>query len=193
METFSKALIICIFASASQANENIIVPFPVSRIKEVKFSGGVAGATSHYNNDWLPSEAFLPNQPVSQGWHSGPPQSPPPGLFPQLIWYDFKTEGVRPSEVAFQPCQEKQYAQRAPTSYQFVGSNDEVCNEDSTWTILCEDLSDREWRNHFEVRYCKAKPEVTAKFRCLGIRILNNRGDGWTSMRNIRMWERIEL
>ena len=82
--------------------------------------------------------------------------------------------------------------QGTPTSYQFVGSNAAVCNDDSTWTILCEDLSDRVWRNDHEVRYCKVKPEIVGKFRCLGIRVLaNRRTDGWTSLRNIRMWERI--
>ena len=84
--------------------------------------------------------------------------------------------------------------QGAPSSYQFVGSNDATCNDDSVWTVLCEDLSDRAWRNHWEVRYCKVKPEMSEKFRCLGIRALaNRRTDGWTSLRNIRMWERIEI
>ena len=77
--------------------------------------------------------------------------------------------------------------------YQFVGSNDATCNDDATWTVLCEDLSDRAWRNEWEVRYCKVKAEISEKFRCLGFRVLaNRRTDGWTSLRNIRMWERIK-
>ena len=84
-------------------------------------------------------------------------------------------------------------SQGAPTAYQFVGSNDDTCNDDATWTVLCEDRSDQPWRNYWEVRYCTVKPEMREKFRCLGIRALKNRRDnGWTAIRNIRMWERIE-
>ena len=97
------------------------------------------------------------------------------------------------SQVSFQPAQKGGALQGAPTAYQFVGSNDAVCNDDATWTVLCEDLSDRAWRNEWEVRYCKVKPEMSEKFRCLGIRALKNqRPTGWTAIRNIRMWERIE-
>ena len=96
-------------------------------------------------------------------------------------------------QVSFQPAQKSGAVQGAPSSYQFVGSNDAVCNDAATWTVVCEDLSDRAWRNEHEVRYCKVKPEMTEKFRCLGIRALaNRRSDCWTSMWNIRMWERIE-
>ena len=96
--------------------------------------------------------------------------------------------------MALQPAQkDARWVQGAPSSYQFVGSNDAVCNDAATWTVLCEDTSDRAWRSVWEVRYCKVKPEVTEKFRCLGIRALaNHRIDGWTSIRNIRMWQRIE-
>ena len=95
--------------------------------------------------------------------------------------------------MSFQPAQENGATQGAPSSYQFVGSNDAACNDNSTWTVLCEDLSDREWRNYWEVRYCRVKPEMTEEFRCLGIRgLVNRRTDGAMSLRNIRMWERIE-
>ena len=96
-------------------------------------------------------------------------------------------------QVSFQPAQKGAATQRAPTSYQFVGSNDAVCNDAAIWTVLCEDLTDRAWRNFWEVRYCKVKPEIREKFRCLGLRVLANRdSNGWTTLRNIRMWERIE-
>jgi len=167
------------------------VPFPVYRIKEVQFSGGVAGASSIYSNDWLPDNAFKVQQPTEIGWHIGNAAKEAHNL-PLSIWYDFKSEGIRPAEVSFQPSQ-KTRIDKAPSSYQFVGSNDAVCNDAATWTVLCEDTSDRPWRSAWEVRYCKVKPEMTEKFRCLGIRVLNNlRKDGWTALRNIRMWERIE-
>ena len=96
--------------------------------------------------------------------------------------------------MSFQPAQKSAVGiQGPPTSYQFVGSNDAVCNDAATWTVLCEDTSDRAWRSVWEVRYCKVKPEMTEKFRCLGIRALaNHRSDGYVSLRNIRMWRRIE-
>ena len=98
------------------------------------------------------------------------------------------------SQVSLQPGQSNANSMKGtPSSYQFVGSNDKVCNDDATWTVLCEDLDDKPWRNHWEVRYCKVKPEITEKFRCLGIKALkNHRNDGWTSLRNVRMWERVE-
>jgi len=176
----------------SEVFGQVAVPFPVDRIKEVKFAGGVAGASTHYSINWLPDEAFRFDQPVAQGWHTGPEGGPPQTL-PVMIWYDFKSSGIQPAEVSFQPSQAGEYVQRAPTSYQFVGTNDAVCDLYATWTVLCEDLSDRQWRSITEVKYCKVKPEVREKFRCLGLRVLNNRhGDGWVSLRNIRMWERVD-
>jgi len=164
----------------------------VYRIKEVKFEGGVAAATSIRWDSWSPAKAFMKQMPIDNGWHAGPSSSPSNTL-PQSIWYDFKTILVRPAELSFQPAQSTANTmQGTPTAYQFIGSNDKVCDADATWTILCEDMSDRAWRNYWEVRYCKVKLENTEKFRCLGIRALKNRRtDGWTSLRNIRMWERM--
>jgi len=170
------------------------IPFPVYRIKEVEFAGGVAGATSYHSNHWQPLNGFKRQQPVDNGWHIGksPTGKDEPQSAPVMIWYDFKSDGIRAAEVSLQPAQ-KGYVDGAPSSYQFVGSNDAVCNDAATWTVLCEDTSDRKWRSVWEVRYCKVKPEMTEKFRCLGIRALaNHRPDGWMSLRNIRMWHRIE-
>ena len=103
------------------------------------------------------------------------------------------TININNRQVSLQPAQTGGATQGAPSSYQFVGSNDAVCNDAATWTVLCEDLIDRPWRNEWEVKYCKVKPEMKEKFRCLGLRVLaNRRSDGWTSLRNVRMWERIE-
>lgn len=175
--------------TSSMGGESANAPFPVYRIKEVKFAGGVPGASSQYSDSWVPEKAFEIQSAGTSGWQThGSARS-----LPVMIWYDFKSEGIRPSEVSFQPAGGGSYLQGTPTSYQFVGSNDAICNDDATWTILCEDLSDRQWRNDWEVRYCKVKPEVSEKNRCLGIRVLaNRRGDGYTSLRNIRMWAIVE-
>ena len=37
--------------------------------------------------------------PVNNGWHVGPPGAGPPLNLPVMIWYDFKSEGVRPAKV----------------------------------------------------------------------------------------------
>jgi len=195
-QSVSRTLLYHIFVALSfflsKTNGQGAVPFPVDRIKEVKFNGGVAGASTFYTSDWLPDEAFRFNQPEGQGWHSGPHEGPSQTL-PVMIWYDFKSSGVQPAEVSFQPAQSGNTLQKAPSSYQFVGSNDSVCDLYATWTILCEDLSDREWRSINEIKYCKVKSEIREKFRCLGLRVLNNRyGDGWVALRNIRMWEKID-
>jgi len=182
---------ILIFLVISQLNAN--EPFPVYRIKEVKFEGGVAAATSYYDNRWVPANAFTEQNKIDGtniGWHSGKNTGGVSANLPQYIWYDFKTISIRPAEISFQPAQSGDAMQGTPTAYQFIGSNDDVCNMYATWTVLCEDMSDKVWRNTWEVRYCKVKPEVTEKFRCFGIRVLKNRRkDGWTSIRNIRMWE----
>ena len=99
-------------------------------------------------------------------------------------------------QVSFQTGQNEHNLQRGPTSYQLVGSNDAACSESSTWAVLCEDLTNQPWKSYEDVKYCKVKPEVTGKYRCLGIRVLRTRmmdsGDGWVTVRNIRIWERIE-
>jgi len=171
-------------------------------LKEVEFSGGVAEATNYLDMKWVPSNAFKRQTRVGTGWHIGKPfHINEPTSLPVLIWYDFVSRKVVPSELSFQPAESGGATQGAPSSYQFIGSNAINCDDDSEWTILCEDLSDRIWRSQFEVRYCKvnqtlisdASPEQRG-FRCLGIRALKNRrGDGWTSIRNIRMWKEIDI
>ena len=69
-------------------------------IKEVEFSGGVAAATSYQTDHWRPENAFKKQQATENGWHIGTeatgkePQNPP-----VMIWYDFKSDGIRPAEV----------------------------------------------------------------------------------------------
>ena len=93
------------------------------------------------------------------------------------------------AQMSIQPAQTGAAMQGAPSQWQVVGSNDVNCDDDSNWTVLCEDLSDRKWRSTYEVRYCRM-PQNKQEFRCVGIRVLNNfRSDGWTSLRNIRLWE----
>jgi len=188
MNFYQKIILIAALIAAASAD-----PAPVNRIKEVKFFGGSADATSFLDHNWMPEEGFQKQMAINNGWHIGPIKGPRAAQnLPVMIWYDFKTRSIKPAEVSIQPAQSGGATQGAPSSWQLVGSNDVHCDDDSAWTVLCEDLSDRKWRNYWEVRYCRVKPEMNEKFRCMGLRVLNNqRSDGWTSLRNIRLWERV--
>jgi len=161
-------------------------------IKEVKFYGGDEGATSFLDNNhaWMANVGFEERMPINKGWHVGQVKGKREAMCPPvMIWYDFKTRHVKPAEMSIQPAQTGAAMQGAPSQWQVVGSNDVNCDDDSNWTVLCEDLSDRKWRSAYEVRYCRM-PQNKQEFRCVGIRVLNNlRSDGWTSLRNIRLWE----
>jgi len=163
----------------------------VYRIKEVSFSAVLTRVTSDWNE--TPTPAFGFYKSIHPFWHSGP-HGDSPSPMPVMIWFDFKSVKIRPDEVSFQPGQSvPSQLQRGPTSYQFVGSNDATCDDSASWTVLCEDLSNSPWRSYHDTKYCKVKPELNEKFRCLGVRVLKNgASDGWVVLRNIRMWERVE-
>ena len=67
------------------------------RIKEVEFTGGVAGARSSYGQA-QPAKAFERDLPPDQNWHSGM-RGGPVSNQPIIVWYDFKSAGIRPAEV----------------------------------------------------------------------------------------------
>ena len=95
-------------------------------------------------------------------------------------------------QISFQPGQSN-IIQRAPTVYEFVGSNDPVCSVSGSWVVLCKDTSNVPWKSAFDTKYCEVEPEMNAKFRCIGLRVLKNlSNDGWVSIKNIRVYERIE-
>jgi len=96
-----------------------------NRMKEIKFGSGEAGASSFHSNPWRPEMAFKHNIRVGKGWHTGYVEGRANPL-PVMIWYDFKSESFRPAEMSFQPAQEHRNVERAPSSFQFVGSNDVV-------------------------------------------------------------------
>jgi hypothetical protein len=173
---------------------------PFFTIKEVPITGGIAGASSQWDDStWQPENAFSPSGSI-YGWHSGKSGDPAP--FPLYLWYDFQ-RSIRPADISFRPRQDGgQYGtiDHTVTKYQFVGTNDETCNEFSTWTILSEDLSGKPFADKFETRFCPVKnPVVNDGFRCLGLRILGTSDagsgpiPGHACLNNIRMWERVYL
>ena len=69
---------------------------------------------------------------------------------------------------------------RMPGRFQFIGSNEEACDADSVWTVLCENLSEEEILSPEERRGCQLTSQIQyfplMKFRCLGIKVLSTLG-----------------
>merc|ERR1719334_1050355 len=177
---FFFVLIFCV----TNADEQCSSPARGSRIREVVFKDGQAGATSSWGDF-----GFYGSGP--NWWHLGP-EGGPPSPMPVMIWYDLKSKTIRPAEVSFQPGKPNNI-QRGPTVYEFVGSNDPVCSVSGSWVVLCKDYSNVPWKSAFDTKYCYVEPEMKAKFRCIGLRVLGNlSNDGWVVIKNIRVFERIE-
>ena len=174
--------------------------------REVRIMDGRAGASSFYDETWNPENAFMPD--TLFGWHAGP-RGVIPKPFPVFIWYEFR-DAVTPAEISFRPRQDcasgvgvsnarsraaaATCATLTPTKFQFVGSNDQICDDFSAWTVLCEDFADEAFASMRETRFCAADPARIAdtQFRCLGLKIFGTKNvDGWTSLNNIRIWERV--
>ena len=90
------------------------------------------------------------------------------------------------------------WKQKTPSTFQFIGSNDAVCNKDSEWTVLGE-VVDRKVKTLDEVFTCDVRSEVyesfpCQKFRCLGIKVMKvpekNGGKYYATLDNFRMWVR---
>ena len=99
-----------------------------------------------------------------------------------------------PLPLLFHPQTAATCATLTPTKFQFIGSNDAMCDDFAAWTIICENLSDESFSTMRETRFCAADPQKVGSsvFKCLGLRILGTKNkDGWTSLNNIRMWRRV--
>ena len=121
--------------------------------QNVEFVNGEAGASSEVNKNPA-SRAFTANG----RWESPRVEKP----VPAWIWYDFRTRRIRPLEVSF----ERKDERGRPTWFQFVGSNDRLCDADSDWDVLCEGRSGEASQS------CRVDEDRGFPFRCLGIKIL---------------------
>ena len=160
-----------------------------TKIVEVDFIEGVAGASSTFGEKEIAAAAaagFMING-TTKLWHSGPKSNPEP--LPHFIWYDFRVRQLSPDRISFRPRRGTFYAAKnqTPTKFQFIGSNDAVCSTKSNWIVLCENLSGKPVESQEETRGCRVNKRH-AKFRCLGIKILDNLVQGVSSLRGIRMW-----
>ena len=81
--------------------------------------------------------------------------------------------------------------------FQLVGSNDAVCDENSKWEVLCQDLSGTPIESMADRRSCRVHIDdfnYCPKFRCVGIKVLQNKfnaddsGKVYVALTGIRMW-----
>ena len=133
----------------------------------VDFVGGLAKASSETGSH--------PAQRAFQGhaWKSDKVDGSP-----EIIWYDFKDRSVHcPAEITFRPWSQVQSGatKNMPGSFEFVGSNDQICGVESTWSPICENRSKEPLESLNERRGCAVKNEAffsdRAEYRCLGVRI----------------------
>jgi len=180
------------------ASSSVVDPFSNRVLKELQFVGGSYGASSKYQPTASVENAF--KHDVDTLLHTGRDANGNGDLavpFPHLIWYDFKM-GVLPGRVSFRPRNDKSCGDRGfwcgATKWQFIGTNDEVCDENSAWTILCEDLSGRPFERPRQSKYCEVEKSVQGAFRCLGISVLDSSYEAdysCVSISGIRMWKRV--
>ena len=176
-----------------------LLRFETDRVlKELQFVGGSYGTSSKYSPAFKVEDAFRHNGdaylPTGKDANGNGALSVP---FPHLIWYDFKY-AVLPGRVSFRPRHDKACGDRGfwcgATKWQFIGTNDEVCDQNSAWTILCEDLSGRPFERSRQSKYCEVERSVQGAFKCLGISVLDSSHDGsysCVSISGVRMWERM--
>ena len=166
-------------------------------LKEVDFVGGSAGASSrYYSSSHGPELAFQQDATNDRIlWESGRDELGNGYFvrFPHLLWYRFKTPIV-PGRVSFGPAPDAKYAHEGyfgATKWQFIGTNDKICDRRSAWTILCEDLSGKYFETMMQNKYCIA--DTDTKYKCLGISVLES-SFGYSPevvISGIRMWERV--
>jgi len=182
---------LCQFISGCSKEECDADPFPVRVIKEVPITHGKAGASSSWEAaPWAnPESAF--RQDIKQAWASARYPNDVRTPFPHLIWYDFPAEkAFIPAEVSFRARQDGHSA-AAPTKWQFVGTNDLTCDEKAAWAILCEDLSGAGYKSEGDIKFCSVSERINRKYRCLGVRILQNGNGVETGLQSLRFWEKV--
>jgi len=117
------------------------------------------------------------------------------GKCPQMLWCEFDDWKV-PAGITFLPCQgDKGWH---VTKWQFVASKDSICNKNSPWEVICEDLSGTGYKGSKQGKGCFAGKEVQEKYRCIGIRVLEGNydfGKYYTNddfiITNINMYEKV--
>jgi len=96
--------------------------------------------------------------------------------YPYYVWYEFQ-EPIVPGRFSFHST-----TTYSPTTWFFVGSNDERCGRYSYWTPLCGEVMGKPLENQKALRFCHVRSSLAKPYRCLGMMIL---GGKWgTSISN---------
>jgi len=91
---------------------------------------------------------------------------------PQMLWCEFNDSKV-PAGITFLPSQlHADVNGWQVTKWQFVASKDSICNQFSTWEVICEDLSGTAFSSRRDAKGCFAGEKMQEKHRCFGIRVL---------------------
>ena len=157
-------------------------------LREVKFVEGKAGASIRSTApEHSPENAF--KRDVKTKWQSGHNATGGGGIhypFPHLIWYDFGERQIAPARVAITAGG----IAGGPIKWEFIGSDDETCEENSPWTVLCGEWSGEEYPSESQIKFCDVT-STSAFFRCLGINVLETPCGSYelVQLSNIRMWE----
>jgi len=178
-------ILACCLAWVSPSMSEVSGLFPVSALAEVRIEGGIARATSQWTAPWTADKAFILGH--ANAWHNDVENG---RIFPQTVWYEFPA-GKRfvPGRVSFHG---RQDSNSGPATWQFVGSNDESCDQYSRWTVLCQDLSKDPLPHKAWTQYCDVDDKIISEFRCLGIAVLNVfREDGFAGLKDVRMWKKV--
>ena len=158
---------------------------------ETVFVGGTPGASSEWNGSSPTKDlAFKIYPGKAGGWHSA-------DYIPHYIWYDFKRP-LRPAKISYLPYKPEGYGPPLGMAnalriknFQFIGTDDPVCEYNSNWTVLCEGDS-RRYTSVYDENGCTVATTTSyrGKFHCLGLRSLKrsayNREVG---LRGIRIWQ----
>ena len=143
-------------------------------VKEIEIKDGIAGS-SGYSSDGKPVYAF---NNVTGYWLSEE------GInFPKMIWYQFPKFFI-PAELTFVS---------EVRRFQFVGTNDDVCNEKSSWTMLSQDFDSEAKEFGFLVKVLQVPALYGKSYQCLGLRLFDKGRDmdGIVSVGNVRMWQQV--
>jgi len=161
---------------------------PLKLIKE-----GKIGVTHQYNDAKHLARAFKEDFSDDDfGWVSK--------KCPQMLWCRFDDSKV-PAGITFLPVQAKAQANEFHvTKWQFVSSKDSKCNQNSTWEVICEDLSGSVFKGRWARKGCFAGKEIQEQFKCFGIRVIEgvrhpgkyNSVDTF-QLTNINMYEKIAV
>jgi len=150
--------------------------------KEVKFVNGTAHSDPPASQGNV--DNFFKMSPTAGHAGFGYVES---DAYPFYIWYEFQ-EPIVPGRFSFHSA-----GVYCPTTWFFVGSNDERCDRYSFWTPLCGEVMGKPAQNIKTPLFCHVSSSLAKPYRCLGMMVLrNNYGtDNYNrvDVYNCKMWK----